>query len=592
MANMLNENFELLKQLFTDCLNAKNNIKDTKVDLDEKLKIGSLEFVVIKKINRLVKYKVRSGREELQAQKTLVDCNRLHLQNLLYEVNYLKREIKHCYRFKSQDEDIDIYEQRIDSVPESKLSHKDRIERLERELNLRKKLSDDCNKLLNDKNMVFNQIIVKMENLSTFAPSLRTLLKATRPLQEALQMPIEQKWKLEQKVHMLPEPLYLAYVNLRAIEQLEGGFDLVVLGQEDELKTYEMKKNETSSLQDQSFFLQPHPLSLQIKFTDACFANDYIAVKVYYLPLLEIVTGYCEIYLNENQINHSESNVLQDFLKFIGEDDMGDSLPYSTATLNLQNHNITLDEFYKKLAKNNLGKPYRWLQHLCGNTSFNSVKNDHNKILKLKDFTSDCVKKLKSYWNSRLILITQIRSFMNKTLDEYIDTKLGCTKPNCALVQWSAISWEEYEGSETTLQLINQKLADETCSFFRAVIVLSSAKMECLISISNKYPLNIPLWTITVHWNGHHNALNNSSIKIMEQYTNSLNDSKPPSLNLLAKQLLRTMYSFDIFLETEGPLYQPLEYNKEKSFIKSFSKRIRVRPYKKITKGSINYFKQ
>lgn len=222
-----------------------------------------MEFVVIKKINRLVKYKVRSGREELQAQKTLVDCNRLHLQNLLYEVNYLKREIKHCYKFKSQDEDIDIYEQRTDPVPESKLSHKERIERLERELNLRKQLSEDRNKLLNDKNVVFNQIIVKMENLSTFAPSLRTLLKATRPLQEALQMPIEQKWKLEQKVHMLPQPLYLAYVNLRAIEQLEGGFELIVVGQEDELKSYEMKKEDKNYQKD--LLLQPHPLSLQIK---------------------------------------------------------------------------------------------------------------------------------------------------------------------------------------------------------------------------------------------------------------------------------------------------------------------------------------
>lgn len=77
----------------------------------------------------------------------------------------------------------------------------------------------------------------------------------------------------------------------------------------------------------------------------------------------------------------------------------------------------------------------------------------------------------------------------------------------------------------------------------------------------------------------------------MELYTNSLKNIKS-STNLLSTQLLRTMYSFDIFLETEGPLYQPLEYNKEKSFIKSFTKRMRIRPYKKITKGSINYFKQ
>lgn len=173
-----------------------------------------------------------------------------------------------------------------------------------------------------------------------------------------------------------------------------------------------------------------------------------------------------------------------------------------------------MDELYTELAKNNLGKPYRWLQQLCGNSSFNNVKNEHNNFLQLKDFTSECVKKIKNYWHSRLILIMQIRSFMNKSLDEYMDSKIGCVKPNCALVQWTAISWEEYEGSETTPQLINQKLADDSCSFYRAVIVLSSAKMECLISISNKYPNNLPLWTITVHWNGHHNALNNSSIKV------------------------------------------------------------------------------
>lgn len=236
-----------------------------KIDIDEKLRIGSMEFVLIKKINRLVKYKVRSGREELQAQKTLVDCNRLHLQNLLYEVNYLKREIKHCYKFKSQDEDIDIYEPKDEVVCESALSHKNRIERLERELNLRKKLSDDCNKLLSDKNMIFNQIIVKMETLSTFAPSLRMLLKSTRPLQEALQMPIEQKWKLEQKVHMLPQQLYLAYVNLRALEQLDGGFELVVAGNEDEVKLFEIKKRQIDATSDLQSLLQPHPLSLQAK---------------------------------------------------------------------------------------------------------------------------------------------------------------------------------------------------------------------------------------------------------------------------------------------------------------------------------------
>lgn len=152
---------------------------------------------------------------------------------------------------------------------------------------------------------------------------------------------------------------------------------------------------------------------------------------------------------------------------------------------------------------------------MCGNSSFNEVKSDHLQTQKLKDFTFDCVRKIKSYWLSRLNLVSQIRTFMNKNIDDYMDNKEGAAmKPNCTLVQWSAVSWDEFEGSQTSSPLTNQQLADESCSFFRAVIVLSSAKMECLISVSNKYPINLPFWTITVHWNGHHNALNNSSIKV------------------------------------------------------------------------------
>ncbi|KAI9577764.1 THO complex subunit 5 [Glossina fuscipes] len=592
MAEMLNENFNLLRQLFSDCLAAKSNPTNTKIDLDEKLKLGSLLFVLIKKINRMVKYRVRAGREELQSQKSLVDNNRLHLQNLLYEVNYLKREIRHCYQFKSQDEDIDICEPDSGEVNELESSHKQRIARLERELTLRKQLSDDCAKLLNAKTKVFHEIITKMENLATFAPSLRTLLKATKPLQEALQLPLEQIWKLDYKVHLLPPSLYLAYVNLRLIEMEDIHFKINVMGCEDEVKNYEAERKQThiTSLEKDQFF-QPHPLYLQMKIQDPDFMNDSIVVNFYNFSLLDLVTGYCDIGFNESNIAIAETNLLQDFLKYICENDIGEIMPYAEINLKIEKQNLTTEEFYDYLGLHNFGKPYRWVQEVCGTSSLNTPKTTNSQNQKIKEFAADVVKRIKLYWNSRLCLSTQIKAFMNKNLDNYMDGKAANCKPNCSLVQWSALNWEEYEANTTTMRYIEEELVDASFSFYRAVVVFSSAKMECLISISNKYPHNAPLWIITVHWNGHHNALNNSSIKFMEHWTNSLCDSKNTP-DLLAAQLLRTMYSFDIFLETEGPLYQPLEYNKEKSFIKSFSKRTRVRPYKRITSGANNYFKQ
>lgn len=281
--------------------------------MEEKIKVGSLLFVLIKKVNRSVKHQLRTGRDELQYQKSQVDGNRLHLQNLLYEVNYLKREIRHCYQFKSQDEDIDIDEdisnsqlslmetdETEKSIAENtnpdKLSHVERIARLERELMLRKQLSADYTKLYSAKADLYRDIFVITEDLSTFAPSLRTLLKATRPLQEALQLPFEQNWKLEQKIHLLPQCLYLAYINLRTLEINDAQFKIAVQGSEFEVDDYEItRKTNANSQQPQQQqqqssqsqnqlkifqnsyekiqFLQPHPLQLQIKvgFTNLSF---------------------------------------------------------------------------------------------------------------------------------------------------------------------------------------------------------------------------------------------------------------------------------------------------------------------------------
>lgn len=61
-----------------------------------------------------------------------------------------------------------------------------------------------------------------------------------------------------------------------------------------------------------------------------------MVVDIYYLPLLMIATAHCEIRLCENNTNLMETNLLQDFLKFINEDDLGESLPYSETSLNVR----------------------------------------------------------------------------------------------------------------------------------------------------------------------------------------------------------------------------------------------------------------
>lgn len=40
--------------------------------------------------------------------KQKIDSFNLHWQNLLYEANYLKKEINRCFEFKSRHEDIQL----------------------------------------------------------------------------------------------------------------------------------------------------------------------------------------------------------------------------------------------------------------------------------------------------------------------------------------------------------------------------------------------------------------------------------------------------------------------------------------------------
>lgn len=56
---------------------------------------------------------------------------------------------------------------------------------------------------------------------------------------------------------------------------------------------------------------------------------------------------------------------------------------------------------------------------------------------------------------------------------------------------------------------------------------------------------------------------------------------------VLQKQLKKAMASFDIYLESEGPLMNSMEFSPEKPFLKGFRGRQRSLPYKVIENGNV-----
>lgn len=180
----------------------------------------------------------------------MVDSNKLQLQNLLYEADHLRKEVQHCLQFKSQDEEIDLvdesnfYEEAPETIsrPDKTKTdeHARRLARLEWELHQRKELASMCKSLQNAKENVARDIESKTNQLQSLMPNLEALQKATRPLQEALEINLEKEWAIQDVARLLPRPLYVAYVNLSAYSEISKKIiDVHIVGDEEEAKELE-----------------------------------------------------------------------------------------------------------------------------------------------------------------------------------------------------------------------------------------------------------------------------------------------------------------------------------------------------------------
>lgn len=79
--SVYNKTFADLKNIFEEVLDLKNKASSTNDGhankIFEKQKSASLLFVMLKKINRLDKYRIRTGRDALQKERVRVDSKRL-----------------------------------------------------------------------------------------------------------------------------------------------------------------------------------------------------------------------------------------------------------------------------------------------------------------------------------------------------------------------------------------------------------------------------------------------------------------------------------------------------------------------------------
>ncbi|XP_023171829.2 THO complex subunit 5 [Drosophila hydei] len=614
MEDLLNTQFVKLKEAMNDLF----ELKSAGHVLELKQSPGVLMFVALKHSNRKVKRNIKSGRDELHLQKSKVDLSRLQLQNLLYEVSHLKKEIVRCQKFKSRDTYLELLSDKeyaikfaADGSDNANMSnHKTHLYRLECELRLRKELDNQYSALLTSKQELLQDNLKQTQKYLSFAPALRTLLESTKPLHDALQLSLDVEWKLSSIFKYLPRALYILFINLQALQRTKTEFASKVVGFESDQQMQELLLETENTLKERRHFtekstsietvpdksldqvLKCHPLHIHLVIESPDKSFELILI-VRYWQLLKCVTVRAQLNSTNNSNFQGDANMVEDLLGHLYPDDTGNYIPIPGIEYELQNLNLTTEKCLEYLVENGYGKPYCWLQSMCSIATVNK-KQTFKHEFNLHKWIRKVFMRILKRWQSWLRLTQQIRGLTYKDVD------LSISKENiypeglsCSLVQWTAISSEEFNIQNAGLIYNLSPSNGITYTSYRAVIVRGSAKMECFIRIPSNYPLDIPLWILSVHWNGRHTSMNNAAIKMMEFWTNSLQPSQLKKGNrLLYSQLFRTIYSFDIFLETEGSMQTVREYNKEKPYISTFTKRIRLRPYKYIMKGSTFTFKQ
>ncbi|XP_053673269.1 THO complex subunit 5 homolog [Anopheles nili] len=666
-ASLFHDTCDELRTIFADIakLKSENSDEALRSKIAEKRIEGSLAFVLLKKLNRLDKVRIREGRDALHKEKLRVDSNRLQLQNLLYEAEHLRREVQRCYLFKSQDEEIELvpvaefYEKAPVSVSRPEITktdeHARRIARLEWELQQRKELDVHLKELQTLKEAVEKDIVFKTERLDSLAPRLRDLLVATRPLQEALEMPIEKGWKIQKTVRLLPQPLYLLYANVTAYgEACDNYVSTTIQGDEEEAKQMVIIANEyepgsrsdvdsgsnsrdrvdsdndeneheidrgtkkrhhrnltKTNLDEQrrEKLFKPHPLSVTITIrakecpqalsTNSRPLNPALSLTFSYLPNMQVVAMNCTLIdLSLSGIAAGDVLSVDTVLNEVFPGDKGEETPNPRINYQLQQLSIEVNEFANLLKERSLGKPFLWAQKLCGldytlrNPRSRSLTMDLPDNNTIHETVPSIIRLVRSRWESRLKLYKQIHDLESKMIDTSINDERGHPiRISSTVLQWSSISFEDYVSSGVANVFIDDAVATASDLYFRAIVIRNSAKLESYICVPCRYPEASPLWSFSLNWNGKHTASSNSSLREMEYWCNSLS-AMDYSNDILPMQLKRAMSCLDIYLETEGPYYTPAEFTQDKTFVKPFRGRTRSQPFRIAPNGSSCLFTQ
>ncbi|KAK6313250.1 THO complex subunit 5 homolog isoform X1 [Coregonus clupeaformis] len=614
---------EALAKLMNDIQELKaNGAKDGCAEVEEKRMQSCIHFMSLKKLNRLAHMRLKRGRDHTHEGKQRVDVLHLQLQNLLYEVMHLQKEISKCLEFKSKHEEIDLvsvdefYQEAPPEISRTLLTkddpHQLTLARLDWELEQRKRLAEQYKESLSSKEKIQKGIEVKKEHLSSLQPGLNAIMQASLPVQEYLSMPFEQTQRQTEIARHLPPSLYVLLVQASAYGQAcDKSLSVSISGDVDEAKA--LSKPPEDSQDDDSGdsdaeeeqektkrrrpttggqlddkrreMLKRHPLSLCLDLK--CKDGSVLHLFFYYLMNLNIMTVKAKVSTTTDltgAISAGELLNSDTLLNCLYANDQGRETP--NPANRYQFDKVGISSFGDYVAE--LGHPYLWVQSL-GGLQFPS---DAPEGLRAGSSLSashmeSTMKLLRGRVQSRLALHKQFSSLEHSIVPVSSECQhLFPAKVLSRLARWTTMSHQEYTNLSFTQHVSEAGLARETDLFFMAVVERGTARLQAAVVLNPRYSEISPLFALSLSWKGECSGRTDDNLRAMESEVNVFKSELQgprPGHQLLTNQVARLCVCLDVYLETDGQddsVEGPQEFLREKMCLRTVRGPNRLKPFK------------
>jgi len=566
-----------LCSLMKDILNMKlkaNADKTQNVNITAKKVEASLLFVTLKKLNRLDKLRLKRARDLTHDAKQRVDTFHLQLENLLYEVFHLQKEVDKCLEFKSKDEDIELvseeefYRDAPSNISKTEVTkndqHKKTLARLEWEFEQRKRLSEQCRTIDKKRESVTNEITKKQKHLENLFPRLNAILEATRPLQEELNLPLERIKFQKELAALLPDPLYILYSQMKAyIEACDSSMEVSIEGRVEDARNFGSKLksgldeiledvdsesdveddyevNKRVAIASQEVKSDPqlikHPLRIQLKI-------DHVVVLFSYLSTLNIVTVDCKSTMKED---NASGSLMDNLFTALFENDFGDESPNRA--------NCFQSKSVGNFKSLELGKPYLWAQRLSGLDFSGAVKSAPTCFTKT-DYVEKVVAELKNRVLNRFQLNKILLSLGKGDLHVNADSNAAFPLISSCLISWVSTDHETISKIKHFEQLAHfMDVNPKNMLFFKTVFQRESAKLNAIVMVPVDYPSSTPIFSLQLDWQGKHTRENSEDIRKIEAEVNLYGADVPEQhkIELLPLQLKKLSLCLDLITEIDG----------------------------------------